>query len=174
MSDPFIAEIVMFGGNFAPRSWAFTDGQLLAISSNTALFSLIGATYGGDARTTMALPELRGRMPVHAGRGPGLSDVRLGQSGGSEQFSVTTSNMPSHNHTVFAERGPSSTPSPDNAMLASQQGNAFKPFNSANGEFTMASQSIGNSGGGQPVQKVSPYTAVNFIIALFGIFPSRS
>ena len=174
MSDPFIAEIVMFGGNFAPRTWAFTDGQLLAISSNTALFSLIGTIYGGDGRTTMQLPDLRSRSPLHPGNGPGLSTTRLGQQGGAEQFTITTTTMPQHSHSMFAERGPSSTASPDNAMLASQPGNAFKPYNSANGEFTMAAQSVGNTGGGQPVQKVSPYTAVNFIIALFGIYPSRS
>jgi len=174
MSDPFIAEIVMFGGNFAPRSWAFTDGQLLAISSNTALFSLIGTTYGGDGRTTMQLPDLRSRSPVHAGDGPGLQPIRLGQKGGTEQFTITTANLPSHSHSLMAERGPASSPSPDNAMIASHPVNAYKPYNSANGEFIMASQSVSNTGSGQSVNKVSPYTAVNFIIALFGIYPSRS
>jgi len=174
MSDPFIAEIVMFGGNFAPRSWAFTDGQLLPISQNSALFSLIGAIYGGDARTTMGLPDLRSRNPVHAGRGPGLTPRQLGERGGSQEFTMFASEMPQHSHSMFAERGPASASSPDNAMIASHPDNAFKPFNSGNGEFIMGTQSIGNTGGGQSVQKVSPYSAVNFIISLFGVYPSRS
>jgi len=174
MANPFLAEIVMFGSNFAPRGWALTDGQLLAISSNSALFSLLGTAYGGDGRTTFGLPDLRGRSPLHAGHGPGLSSIRLGQKGGTQQFTVRTNEMPSHNHSLVAERGPASTPSPDNAMLAAQTVPAFKPYNSANGEFLMASQSMGNTGGGQPITKVSPFTAVNFLIALQGIFPSRS
>ncbi|WP_430974469.1 tail fiber protein, partial [Sunxiuqinia rutila] len=98
--EPFVAQISMFGGNFAPRNWAFCDGQLLAISSHTALFSLLGTTYGGDGRTTFALPDLRGRTPVHAGNGPGLSPRALGSKFGSEQTTLTTNNLPSHNHTV--------------------------------------------------------------------------
>lgn len=174
MANPFLAEIVMFGGNFAPRGWAYTSGQLLAISSNSALFSLLGCTFGGDCRTSFGLPDLRSRTPLHPGNGPGLSSTRLGQKGGTQQFTVLTANMPSHNHTMLAERGPASSASPDNAMLASQPGNAFKPYNAANGEFVMASQSMGNTGGQQPISKVSPFTAVNFIIALQGVFPSRS
>jgi len=174
MANPFLAEIVMFGGSFAPRSWSFTDGQILAIASHSALFSLLGTIYGGDGRTSFALPDLRSRSPLHPGNGPGLSATRLGQKGGAEQFTLTTSQMPPHSHSMFAERGPASASSPENAMIASHPDNAFKPYNSGNGEFTMASQSLGNTGGGQPVYKVSPFTAVNFIIAMQGVFPSRS
>ena len=128
MSDPFIAEIVMFGGNFAPRSWAFTDGQIQPIASNTALFSLIGTIYGGDGRTTMALPDLRSRMPVHPGNGPGLSSVQLGQKGGAQQFTIRTSEMPSHSHSMIAENGLASSPDPNNNMLAtSGAGPLYRP-----------------------------------------------
>ena len=99
MSEPFIAEIIMFGGNFAPRGWAFCDGQLLSISSNTALFSILGTTFGGDGRTTFALPDMRGRVSVHPGTGPGLSNRRLGERGGTETVGLNASQIPSHNHT---------------------------------------------------------------------------
>ena len=105
MSDPFLAEIVMFGGNFAPRGWAFCDGQLLAISSNTALFSLLGTTYGGDGRTTFGLPELRGRFAMHPGNGPGLSSRKLGQKGGSERVTLAITNLPSHTHQLRCNSG---------------------------------------------------------------------
>lgn len=175
MASPFLAEIVMFAGDFAPRGWAYTSGQLMAISSNSALFSLLGCTYGGDCRTSFALPELRGRTPLHPGRGPGLSTTRLGQRGGTQEFTIFNSQLPSHSHHMVAENGLASSPAPDNNMLStSGAGLVYKAFNSGNGEKLMASQSIGNTGGGQPVNKVSPFTSVNFIIALQGVFPSRS
>ena len=102
MSDPFIAEIIMFGGNFAPRGWAFCDGQLLSISSNSALFSILGTTYGGDGRTTFGLPDLRGRVAMHPGSGPGLTQRRLGEKSGMETVTLTTNQIPSHNHTATA------------------------------------------------------------------------
>lgn len=190
MSDPFIAEIVMFGGNFAPRGWAFCDGQLLAISSHTALFSLIGTTYGGDGRTSTGLPELRGRAPIQQGTGPGLSTHRLGTRGGNETHTLTTLEMPSHTHLttvnlnaqLHAERGPANSNDPEGNMIASHASNAFKPYN-ANEDKLMAIQSIrdngstvvvGNTGGGQAHSILQPYLAVNFIIALQGVFPSRS
>lgn len=174
MADPFLAEIVMFGSNFAPRGWALTDGQLLPISSNSALFSLLGTIYGGDGRTSFALPDLRGRSPMHPGNGAGLSPRQLGQRGGSEQFTITNSNMPSHSHSMHAETGVGNSPDPSNNMLAlSVAGNTYRPYN-ANADKTMASQAIGHTGGGQSIFKQSPFLAVNFIIAMQGIFPSRS
>ncbi|HFD12778.1 MAG TPA: phage tail protein [Crenotrichaceae bacterium] len=191
MSEPFIAEIIMFGGNFAPRSWGFCSGQLLAISQNTALFSLLGTTYGGDGRTTFSLPDLRGRVPVHSGQGPGLSSYRPGQRGGVENVTLSVLQMPAHTHAATvdlkarlnAEKGPANSNNPAGNMIASHAGgNAFKPYN-PNIDKLMADQSItdngttvtnANAGGGQPHTNLQPYTVVNFIIALQGIFPSRS
>jgi len=176
MAEPFMAQISMFAGNFAPRAWAFTDGQLLPIASNSALFSLMGATYGGDARTTFAVPDLRARSPLHAGNGgaTGLRSHQLGARGGAESFHITTANIPPHSHALVAERGPATTGDPEGAMLATHANFAYRPYNRGNAEKTMASQSIAPSGSGLPIQSQSPYCAVNFILALQGIFPSRS
>lgn len=187
MADPFLAEIIMFGSNFPPRGWAQTNGQLLPISSNSALFSLIGTIYGGDGRTTLALPDMRGRSPMHYGGGIGLSHVPIGARGGSQQFSLTRAELPEHTHTMRAERGPSNSNNPESNMFAVMTSNGatnaagevvnptgYKPYNPANGEVTLASQTIGNTGAGQSVIKQSPFIAVNFIIALQGLYPSRS
>ncbi|MCA9922362.1 MAG: phage tail protein [Anaerolineales bacterium] len=171
MSEPFIAEIRIFAGNFAPRGWAFCNGQLLPISQNTALFSLIGTTYGGDGRTTTALPDLQGRAPMHPGRGPGLTERRLGQKGGSETITLSEAQMPSHNHTLrgTVSRGGSSTP----------QGNAFNrsvgelAYGAANNLTGMASTMAANAGGSQAHNNLQPFLAINFIIALVGLYPSR-
>lgn len=173
--EPFIGMIVGFGGNFAPRGWALCDGQLLAIASNSALFSILGTTYGGDGRTTFGLPDLRGRAVVHAGHGPGLSSVRLGEKGGAETVTLTVQQLPSHNHTATLH-GETATPTasnPQDKMLALAEIYADVI---ATDDRTFAPQSIQvqNTGGNQPVPIRSPYQAVNVIIALQGLFPSRS
>ena len=169
MSEPFIAEIRIFAGNFAPRGWAFCDGQLLPISQNTALFSLIGTTYGGDGRTTTALPNMQGRAPMHPGRGPGLTSRRLGENGGAEQVTVSESQMPSHSHSMQGVAGADQA-APDNAHGL---GNA--PVYATPGTIVaMGADMVGNTGGSQPHNNMQPFLAMNFIIALQGLYPSRS
>lgn len=170
MSDPFIGQIIMFGGNFAPRSWAFCDGQLLPISSNAALFSILGTTYGGDGRTTFALPDLRGRVPLHAGRGAGLSDRRLGQRGGSETNTLNANNLPAHNHALnLASSKEGEQTSPVNNKLAVSDDRNYVNDPGATGGVTG-----NNTAANTPVNNMQPYTTVNYIIALQGTFPSRS
>ncbi len=181
-----IGEIRMFAGNFAPRAWAFCNGQLLAISSNTALFSILGTTYGGDGRTTFALPDLRGRVPIHPGTGPGLSTKKLGQRGGVEDVILNTTQMPNHFHNVGAlkgtimvneDDGESEDPVGKNFGLA--QNNAL-PYNAEGASAPMAPNTVnisGNTlatGGNQGHTNVQPFNCVNFIIALQGVFPSRN
>lgn len=175
MSEPFIGEIIMFGGNFAPRGWAFCDGQLLAISSNTALFSILGTTYGGDGKTTFALPDLRGRVAIHPGAGAGLSRYTLGEKGGAESVTLTTNNLPSHSHTLEASTSPGTSNSPTSNVLGSYGTSAppSGPYVSGSANTTMGT-SVGNTGGNQSVGIVQPYLSVNFIIAITGIYPSRS
>ncbi len=172
MSEPFIAEVRIFAGNFAPRSWAFCDGQLLPIAQNTALFSLIGTTYGGDGRTTTALPNLKGRAPMHPGRGPGLTSRRLGERGGTEASTLSEAQMPNHAHTLRAtvSRGSSNQPQ-GNAFNRSVGDTAYHtPINLADMAPAMAS----NSGGSQTHNNLQPFLTLNFIIALQGLYPSRS
>ena len=175
MSEPFIAEIRIFAGNFAPRGWAFCDGQLLPISENTALFSLIGTTYGGDGRTTTALPNLQGRAPMHPGRGPGLTDRRLGQKVGTETVTLTEAQIPSHSHTARGTSNPAAPTPPDNtsSLGRSSLGNAYQANTSSN-LVDMASETLSTTGGGQAHTNVQPYLTLNFIIALQGLYPSRS
>jgi microcystin-dependent protein len=175
MSEPFVAEIRIFAGNFAPRGWAFCNGQLLPISQNTALFSLIGTTYGGDGRTTTALPNLQGRAPMHPGRGPGLTARVLGQSGGVEMISLSEAQMPNHTHALRA------------SSVAADEEGTTSPVNNAPGEPEIAHAMYGaadnltpmadvlqSNGGSQPHNNMQPFTAMNFIIALQGLYPSRS
>lgn len=172
MSEPFIAEIRIFAGNFAPRGWAFCDGQLLPISQNTALFSLIGTTYGGDGRTTTALPNLQGRAPMHPGRGPGLTSRRLGQRGGTETITLAEAQIPSHTHSLRATvaRGGVSTPT-GNTFNASSGETAYHAADNLTG---MSPQMAANSGGSQYHNNLQPFLTLNFIIALVGLYPSRS
>lgn len=175
MSEPFIAEIRIFAGNFAPRGWAFCDGQLLPISNNTALFSLIGTTYGGDGRTTTALPNLQGRAPMHPGRGPGLTARRLGERVGVETVTLTEAQIPSHTHTVRASQAlgiPNLEPS-NTTSIARTQIPAYQT-NTSGSLVDMASQTLSTTGGGQAHDNVQPYLTLNFIIALQGLYPSRS
>ena len=172
MSEPFTAEIRIFAGNFAPRGWAFCNGQLLPVSQNTALFSLIGTTYGGDGRTTTALPNLKGRAPMHPGRGPGLTSSRLGQRGGVETVSLTEAQMPSHTHTMRASSEEADRNDPTNRNFADGE----TMFRSPTGQTLqdMPSGVLPNAGGSQAHNNLQPFLTMNYIIALQGLYPSRS
>lgn len=177
MSEPFIGEIRIFAANFAPRGWAFCDGQLLPVSQNTALFSLLGTTYGGDGRSTFALPNMQGRSPVHPGRGPGLTSRRLGQIGGVETETLTEAQLPSHSHSMEAVTrsqfsvGNALTPA-GNLLASPQTGNQY--VNAGGALADMDSQSLADVGGGLEHNNMQPFLAMNFIIALVGLYPSRS
>lgn len=171
--DPFLGEIILFAGNFAPRGWAFCDGQLLPISQYSALFSILGTTYGGDGRTTFALPDLRGRVPIHQGRGPGLSDYRLGAKGGQEHVTLTTNQIPSHSHGVNAVSATGNDASPQNNYLANTTG-LDREYSNSTPDIRMSANMISNTGGGQSHENRQPFLALNYIIALQGVFPSRS
>lgn len=166
MADPYIGEIRLFGGNFAPLGWAFCDGTLLPISQNAALFNLIGTTYGGDGTTTFGLPDLRGRLPLHAG-----PQNPLGQMGGSETVTLTTAQLPQHQHPVSAVSAAGSTGSPQNAIWAAASTDYYAG-GSANA--TMNAAAVRSAGGGLPHQNLSPFGVVSFIIALEGVYPSQS
>ncbi|MGB3471518.1 MAG: tail fiber protein [Erythrobacter sp.] len=177
--EGYIGAIMLWGPNFAPRNWAFCHGQLLAISSNTALFSLIGTIYGGDGRTTFALPDLQGRVPVGPGNGPGLPNVGQGQKFGAASTTLTTAQLPSHNHTATmrAESAPGTTGNPTGNLLGviTTGADIYAPPVPAQ-EVSMASDSIvvNNNGGSQAFDQHQPSLGVNYIICLEGIFPSRS
>ena len=201
--DPFIGEIVLFAGNFAPRAWALCDGQLLAINSHSALFSILGTTYGGDGRTTFALPDLRGRTPVHPGHGPGLSDYDLGERGGTERVTLTVNQMPSHSHIANVTQ-PAGLPAAGTIKcggagtlnVAKDNYPAAPPnvgLNAVNAytntaTTTMAADAVSvdlsglpapnvtifNNGGSQYHTNIQPFLGINYIIALQGIFPSRN
>jgi microcystin-dependent protein len=171
MSEPFVGEIKMFAGNFAPRSWALCDGQLLAVAQNDALFSLLGTIYGGDGRTTFGLPDLRGRVPIHAGSGPGLSQRNLGAKSGTEKVTLTTNELPSHKHgNLQASENGATTVGPQ----ANVTGEATKRFYRSDTSGAMNSKAVTAVGGGQSHTNLMPTLCVNFIIALYGIYPSRS
>jgi len=175
MSEPFVAEIRVFAGNFAPRGWAFCDGQLLPVSQNTALFSLIGTTYGGDGRSTTALPDLQGKTPMHPGRGPGLTSRRLGQRGGVETVTLSEAQIPNHTHTERAANlplGGVQAPSNQRSLNRSGRGNAFQS-NSSTNLVAMNDGVLPNTGGSQSHNNMQPFLTMNFIIALVGLYPSR-
>lgn len=168
--DPIIATIMLFAGNFAPRGWAFCDGQLLPIAQYTALFSLLGTTFGGNGQTTFALPDLRGRVPMHAGNGPGLTPRVIGESTGTETVTLLTSNVPAHTHSFMASTSTADDDVPTGLALAAGQ---F--FSSTNPTAALNAASITPSGGGSnPVSIIPPVLVINYIIALEGIFPSRN
>jgi len=172
MSEPFIGEIKMFAGNFAPRSWAFCDGSLQPIASNTALFSLLGTIYGGDGKTTFALPDLRGRAPMHFGRGPGLSDRPIGSKGGAEVVTLTTSETPHHNHRLMGSQDVASSQDPAGNVLAQDSNTNFYNPNPGN-TVQMNAVSLSPTGGDQSHENMQPFLVINYIIALQGLFPSR-
>lgn len=171
MSDPFVAEIRIVGFNFAPRGWAFCDGQLLPISQNTALFSLLGTTYGGNGKSNFALPDFQGRSPMHQGQGPGLSLRDLGETGGSETVTLLQSEIPSHNHTFnyVGINGNNSDPV-NNVVAASETTDAFR----TTPDTTLSPTALGLTGNNQPHNNMQPYLTLNFIIALQGVYPPRT
>ncbi len=175
MSSPFLAEIRIFPFNFAPKGWAFCNGQLLPISQNTAVFSLLGTTYGGDGKSTFALPNLQGSAPLMPGQGPGLSLYDLGQAGGETNVTLIKSEMPAHRHTPHANSGAGTQSSPANADWASakvlRQG--INLYTKSNPNTTMRPQTLGLTGGNLPHNNMPPYLVLNFCIAMQGIFPSR-
>jgi microcystin-dependent protein len=175
MADPFVAEIRIFPFNFAPKGWAWCNGQLLPLSQNTALFSLLGTTYGGDGKSTFALPDLEGSVPLHPGQGPGLSLYDLGQQSGSETVTLLESEMPLHPHSLMCQsQDPADQPAPSAArtFAASQNATAYGP---ANGTpiVQMAFQSLTPAGGSLPHNNMMPYLTFYFNIALQGVFPPR-
>ena len=172
MSEPFLAEVRLVGFNFAPRGWAFCDGQILPINQNQSLYSLLGTTYGGDGRTSFALPDLRGRCAVHRGDESGFN-VNLGQKGGQETHTLSGAEMPVHTHTetVSSTDSSANTPDPSNAVLANSNANNFS---TSNPNASLAAVTISNVGGGQAHENMQPFLAVNYCIALRGLFPSRN
>lgn len=173
MADPFVAEIRIFPFNFAPKGWAWCDGQLLPLSQNTALFSLLGTTYGGNGKSNFALPDLQGRAPMHPGQGPGLSLHDLGETGGSETVSLLESEIPSHSHALRAynDVGEDRIPGPSEAIARSTGGSLF----AAPGALVMmAPEALPPAGGDQPHNNLQPYLTFYFCIALQGVFPPRT
>lgn len=171
--EPFIGEIRMFAGNFAPRQYAFCDGQLLSVSQNDALFSLLGTMYGGDGRTTFALPDLRGRVPIHQGQGPGLSQRRMGQRGGAEAETVSAAQIPGHTHVLQGTAEDATSRDPAGRLPAVSTDVAYGP--SQSGDLaSLNTLALGNNTGNQPHSNVMPFQCVNYIIALYGVYPSRS
>jgi microcystin-dependent protein len=175
MADPFVAEIRMFPFNFAPTGWAFCNGQIMPISQNTALFSLLGTTYGGDGKSTFALPNLQGNVPMHPGQGDGLSLRDLGETGGTETVTLLQSEIPVHTHAVnnMSDPGTLQVPGPDRILARSANGNAYQQNTSANLQM-MAVQALALAGGSLAHTNLQPYLTVNFNIALQGVFPPRS
>ena len=171
MAQPYIGEIRMFGGNFAPAGWAFCQGQLLAISENETLFNLIGTTYGGDGQSTFALPDMRGRLPIHMGQGGGLSNYVLAQTGGTENVTLTTSQIPQHNHILTVSSSAASASTPQGNIVANATSNLYIRDIPSD---TMNPGSVGSAGGSQPHTNIMPFLCVSFIISLFGIFPTQS
>lgn len=172
MADPFVAEIRIFPFNFAPRGWAFCNGQLLPLSQNTALFSLLGTTYGGDGKSTFALPNIQGSAPMHPGQGPGLSLHDLGETGGSDTVTLLESEIPVHSHTLQASTGAASSRNPSDAALARSRGAAV--YGPATALTAMSFQALAVVGSSQPHTNLQPYLTMNFCIALQGIFPPRT
>jgi microcystin-dependent protein len=174
--EGYIAQILFFAGNFAPRNWAFCNGQLISIANNSALFALLGTTYGGNGQTTFGLPDYRGRVPVGMGQGPGLPSVVLGQFWGSPTATLNQSQMPVHTHglsvSIAATSTNGSSASPVNNIFAATVANAFAT--TANGTASPGTISSGSAGGSQPFSIQQPTLGVNFIICLYGIFPSRN
>lgn len=171
MSDPYIGEIRMFGGNFAPEGWQLCDGSTLAISDYEALYTLLGTTYGGDGQISFKVPDLRGRWPVHQGSLAGVS-TPLGQAAGTESVTLLLSQMPPHTHALKATASAATTANPAGATLA--QTTPASLYLDDDAGVPMAGQALGIAGGGQPHENRSPYLAVNFIISLYGIYPPRS
>jgi microcystin-dependent protein len=173
MSQPFIGEIRMFGGNFAPAGWMLCQGQVIPISENDTLFNLIGTTYGGDGQETFALPNLQGRVPIHMGQSSGTSNYLIGESGGVESVTLTTQQIPSHTHPPIANNGTGTSTNPANNVWAAQP--ALLQYNPAGTEDSpLRNNAIQQAGGSQPHDNMMPYLAVNYIISLFGVYPTQN
>jgi len=170
MSEPFLAEVRIVGFNFAPRGWAFCDGQILPINQNQSLYSLLGTTYGGDGRTSFALPDLRGRTPIHVGRSNGGDDHREGQKSGEETHTLAVNEMPQHAHVGMASNNNADTPVATGHVL----GRALNLYAAPGSTTNLRSGTLANVGGGQAHNNMQPYLALNFCIALQGLFPSRN
>jgi microcystin-dependent protein len=166
MAQPYVGEIRIFAGNFAPAGWMFCEGQLLPISEYETLFNLIGTTYGGDGQSTFALPDLRGRIPMHFGNG-----FTLAETGGVESVTLTVSQIPSHTHSMLASTDPGSLQTPSGNVTAES---ANKIYRAGNPSVTLNPNSVGATGGSQPHNNFQPYLCLDFIISLFGIFPSQT
>lgn len=173
MADPFVAEIRIFPFNFAPKGWAWCDGQLLPISQNTALFSLLGTTYGGDGKSNFALPDLQGRAPMHPGQGHGLSMHDLGEAGGSETVTLLEREIPAHNHALRGSAGDADLQSPALANVMAQSAGAFA-YDATPALAPMAPDALTSAGEDQPHNNLQPYLTLHFNIALQGVFPPRS
>ncbi len=171
MSEPYVGEIRMFGGNFPPVGWAFCDGQSLPISENEVLFQLIGTTYGGDGQETFNVPDLRGRVPIHMGTGAGLSTYQIGEAAGVEAVTLTTNQVPSHAHAWVASDGAATSGSPAGNVLAEGQARTFAAYSTP---ATLHANTVAPAGGSQPHDNLQPYLCISFIISLFGIFPTQT
>jgi microcystin-dependent protein len=173
MSTPFVGEIRMFAGSFAPLDWMFCEGQLLPISENETLFTLIGTTYGGDGQQTFGLPDLRGRVPIHMGNGAGLSNRIIGEMSGVETVTLNTNQIPAHSHTFLGTSSTASATSPANNVVATPSSiDLYRP--TAVPAAAMAANALGVQGGSQPHENMQPFLCVSFIISLFGIFPNQN
>lgn len=171
MSEPFVAEVRMWALNFAPRGWAFCNGALLPIAQNTALFSLVGTTYGGDGRTTLGLPNLEGRVAMHPGSGPGLTPRQLGETGGSTTVALTAGNVPSHTHTAQGVDEDATSTVPTGRYFAVAEGDTYHAGGTS---VAMDANAVGVTGNGQAHDNMQPHLGINFCIALTGVYPSRS
>jgi microcystin-dependent protein len=169
MAQPYVGEIRMFAGNFAPAGWMFCEGQLLPISENETLFQLIGTTYGGDGESTFALPDLRGRIPIHQGNG-----YILAETGGAEEITLTVSQIPAHTHVLLASANNATGVVPTSQVLAASSEVTVTPYGSDNPQTNLNAQAVSSVGGSQPHTNFQPYLCVDFIISLFGIFPSQT
>jgi microcystin-dependent protein len=173
MGNPYIGEIRMFGGSFAPNGWSFCNGALIAISENPTLFQLIGTTYGGDGENTFALPDLRGRAPVHQGEGPGITqNYIIGQMSGTEQVTITANTTPIHNHSFMASTATASNPSPNGNVMAASP--TISSFVADVAGPQLVNTAVTSTGGSQPHDNMMPFLTISFIISLFGIFPSQN
>jgi microcystin-dependent protein len=172
--DPFVAEIRIFPFNFAPKGWAFCDGQILPLSQNTALFSLLGTTYGGDGKSNFALPNMQGNAPMHPGQGPGLSLHDLGETGGSDTVSLLESEIPSHSHNLMAAVNPATARLPSPAVGLARSSGASAYESTVTGLKSLADATIAPAGGDQPHNNLQPYLTLNFCIALQGVYPPRT
>ncbi len=174
MAEPYIGQIIMAGFNFAPRGYATCDGQLMSIAQNTALFSLLGTTFGGDGRVTFGLPDLRGRTSMNQGQGPGLTPRTMGEASGQETNTLISTEIPMHNHLLMGFQGEGDQPMPQGNIISGSNQSGTSDFTNVAPNTTLSPQSIGIAGGSQPHQNMQPYLVASFSIALQGIFPSRN